>query len=103
MLPIVKTPQAARDLEEITLYIAQNDPAAAMRVLDLVEQTLELLRRSPHVGSQVVSTREDLAGFSVITVRKYRRYLIYFRPTEDRVEIARIVHGHRDQDTIFES
>jgi toxin ParE1/3/4 len=103
MLPLVRTPQAARDLNEIVLYIAERDPAAALRVLDYVEQTLALICRSPHIGSRVVSADQEVEGFRVITVKRYRRYLIYFRPKPDCVEIARIVHGHRDQEELLTS
>lgn len=101
MLPVVRTPQASRDLEDILLYIAEDVPDAALRVLDAVEDTLELLSRSPNIGSMVTPLRKEAEGFRVITVKRNRRYLVYFRPTVDCMEIVRIVHGHRDQEAFF--
>ena len=39
MLTVVKTPKTYEDLAGIALYIAQHQPAAAMRFLDQAEKT----------------------------------------------------------------
>ena len=39
-----------QDLPEIYAFIARNDPAAAERVLDAVEQTFDLLRQQSDSG-----------------------------------------------------
>ena len=39
----------------------------------------------------------------MIAVKRFRNYLIYFRLLDGRVELVRLVHGARQQQTIFET
>jgi toxin ParE1/3/4 len=44
------TPLAEQDLVEIWYFIAQDDPLAADRLLDLLEEKYKLLADNPHMG-----------------------------------------------------
>jgi len=89
--------QADQDLLEIAYYIAQNSIDAADRFIDRIHSRLELLAESPLMGRQ----RDDLApSLRSFTVGKY---VIFYRPTQDGIEVIRVLHGARDIDSIFES
>jgi toxin ParE1/3/4 len=47
---IRRTPRADLDLEEIWYFIAQDDPAAADRWLDSLEEKIQLLADNPLMG-----------------------------------------------------
>ena len=52
------TPLAEQDLAEIWHFIAQDDPVAADRLLDLLEEKYKVLGRNPHMGP----ARPDIAN-----------------------------------------
>ncbi|RBP10518.1 toxin ParE1/3/4 [Roseiarcus fermentans] len=54
---LVVTPRAAADLEEIGDYIALDNPAAAVRMIERLEDISVLLRDNPRVGT----IRDDIA------------------------------------------
>ena len=84
-----RTAQAEADLIDIWLYIAQDNPAAADRLLDLLDEKSRALARNPQMGM----AREDIAA----GVRHFPvgRYLILYRHVADGVEVVRYVHGMR--------
>ena len=63
---------------------------AADRWLDTVQQRIQVLAAQPHAGQ----SRPDLAP--EIRFLPVGNYLIFYRPIEDGVEIARVIHGARD-------
>jgi toxin ParE1/3/4 len=85
----IRTAVAEEDLIEIALYIAKDNPAAADRVLDALEEKTELLAEFPGLGAE----RPDVAaGVRAFPVGKY---LILYREMEGGVEIVRYAHGAR--------
>jgi toxin ParE1/3/4 len=72
---ILRTADAVVDLDGIWDYIARDNPAAADRMLDELNETLVLLSRNPGIG-------ELQPLLSDGTYRRFtcRNYLIYFRP-----------------------
>lgn len=94
MAKIVWTLEAANSLEEIYDYIAENNPVAAIGVVDGIYEKIQLLRDHPRIGQRYapVADRE---------VREilYGHYRIpYVIKTEDRLEILGIFHGAMDID-----
>ena len=102
MRQIVRFPQFLSDAKEIALHIATDSSESALRFLDAVDACVELLRRSPHIGSRITPETPQTKGWRVVTVRRFRNYLIYYRLVNDRVELVRIVHGARDQSAALE-
>jgi toxin ParE1/3/4 len=80
---LVITPRAAADLEDIAGCIATDSPAAAMRMVDRLEEISILLKDHPRIGTG----RDDIAkGMRIFPVGNY---LILFRSFDNRVEIVR--------------
>lgn len=89
------SPSSRRDLYEIVEFIARDSPAAALRHVERLEESCWALARNPMLGT----LREDLLpGLRLWTVGSH---VICFRPSEDGVEIIRVVHGARDFDALF--
>jgi toxin ParE1/3/4 len=54
------TPLAEQDLVEIWYFIAQDDPIAADRLLDLLEEKYKLLADNPHMGPARLHIAKEL-------------------------------------------
>jgi len=81
---------ARDDLDEIWLYIADDDPTAADRFIDKLIRKIGTLADSPGVGPQRPELAPDLRSFHVGS------YLILYRPVPDTIEVIRILSGYRD-------
>jgi len=85
-----------RDLDDIWLYIARNDPKAADRVVDYLGDCFMALLASPKVGR----IRDDLWPQTYcLTIGKASgrsKFLVFYRISEDGIEIARVLEGHQD-------
>jgi len=87
---------ARSDLDEIWFYIAQDDPDAADQFIQAVVSRFPKLASRPETGRQ----REELAA----RLRSFPvgNYIIFYRPMENGIEIARVLHGARDFPPLFE-
>jgi toxin ParE1/3/4 len=89
---LLVSPRAALDLDEITEYIARDNPARAVSFVAELEAKCRTVADSP----KLYPVRADLApGLRMAT---HRRYLVLFRdlPTENAVRIERVLHGARN-------
>jgi toxin ParE1/3/4 len=89
------TPLADRDLVEIWYFIAQEDPVAADRLLDLLEGKYKLLADNPQMGP----ARPDIA--KELRYHPVGNYLLLYRVVSDGIELVRVVHGARDLHHLF--
>ena len=85
------SPLADTDIDSIWNYVAQDNPAAADRVEQEIQEAIEKLAKNPNFGH----FRDDIAP------RQYRfyrvfSYLIIYRIVEDTLIVVRVIHGARD-------
>ena len=87
-------PSAVSDLASIATYIARDDPVAALRLVDVVEDKCQSLAEFPRIGRP----RPDVAKDKVPDLRSFPigSYGIYYRPIDDGIEVIRIIHFARD-------
>ena len=91
MKRLTLTAKSLADLNSILDYIAQDNPAAAVSVVEDLVSTCERLQEHPELGMK----RYDLAAdLRVLTHRGYR---VYYRNLPDRVSIARVLHHALDE------
>ncbi len=90
-MPVVtKRPRAFSDLIEIWEAIADDSPANATRFLERVEDTLGGLARQPSMGRARYELADQLRSFPV------GRYVAYYVPLADGIDLVRMLHGSRD-------
>ena len=89
------TPLAELDLEEIWFFIAQDDPVAADRLLDLLENKCNLLADNPQMGPARADIAKDLRYHPV------GNYLLLYCVISGGIELVRVVHGARDLANLF--
>jgi toxin ParE1/3/4 len=86
---------ASQDLSDVVQYIAGDNPDAASRFLEEVEETYRRLALEPAMGRE----RPELGE----AVRSLPRgnYLIVYRPLSNGVLILRFLSGRRDVDNLL--
>ena len=91
MPQVVYSAAADDDLSNIAAYIARDKPTAARRWMQTIREKCSIFAKHPMLG-------EERPGFEVLGCRCFSvgNYVVFFRPIEDGIEVARIVHGSRD-------
>jgi toxin ParE1/3/4 len=92
---IQRTPRADLDLEELWFFIAQDDPAAADRWLDTLEEKIRLLADNPLMGPARPDIARDLRYHPV------GNHLLLYRVIQGGIEIVRVLHGARHLQDLF--
>ena len=84
---IVWEEEAERDLDRIVEYLLQDDLAAALRIVDVIREAVQVLADHPYIGrgGRVIDTRE--------LVIPGRRYIVAYQVLGDTVIILRVLHG----------
>ncbi len=98
---ILKRPQARIDLIEHATHIGEDSRLAADRFIESAENAFQKLLQFPHLGSPRELRDPDYSGLRMWPIPGFRNHLIFYRPTEDGVEIIRVLHAARDQVRIF--
>lgn len=88
---------AEEDLEEIWGFVAERDVEAADRLLDEIAGRFDHLLAYPEAGRVRHELLVNLRSLPV------KRYVIFYQPTDDGVEIFRVLHGSRDVQSEFDS
>lgn len=99
---ILKTPRAKLDLVDLFESIGKHSVRSARRFLTAVEKTLEVLTILPALGTLWESANPEYRGMRFLPVRRFRRYLIFYRAVGNDIEIIRVLRGARDLDTLFQ-
>jgi plasmid stabilization system protein ParE len=97
---VVYRPQFWLDLEAGVAYLAgEASPEIASRWHEEVMATVRRVENQPDLGRP----RRDLtpSGIRSLIVRRYPRYLLFYRWHEDTIEILRIKHGMMDLPQLF--
>jgi toxin ParE1/3/4 len=94
-LRVLKRPLAEYDLDDIWWYIAQDNPEAADRLLDRIEERCRALAGFPEMG---VNREELMHGLRSLPIGNY---VVFYLAIERGIEIVRVLPGMRDIDAFF--
>ena len=92
---VVQTRRSRSDLVEILLYIRRDNNRAARRLLDTINDKLNLLAEFPGLGQPRDELGRSLRSFPI------GDYLLFYRPMKDGIELVRVLHGRRDLRKLF--
>lgn len=93
---VVKLPRALHDLDEAAAYIQQHgSPQRAIRFLRAADSTLATLAGMPGRGVPYEPDEPVYAGLRFFPIPRYRKYIVFYRPLPDGIEVLRL-HGARD-------
>jgi plasmid stabilization system protein ParE len=95
------SPKAARDLDEISDYIAADNPEAAQRVRRLILNTADFLAQHPGLGRRIRQAAARHQQIRWFVVPKFHDYLVFYQPFQDSIMVVRILHAARDWTRFF--
>lgn len=90
------TDDAREDMWAIWLFIAQDNPSVADRLVDRIDRTLQLLAANTKMGEAVDYLRSGIRRFRV------GNYLLFFEAIDDGIRLMRVYHASRRLDKLFE-
>lgn len=93
---IRRLPRAIRDVDDIWLHIAADDPAAATRLVERLAAGVARLAEFPESGR---ARPEIGAGARSVPIGSY---LVLYRLNGDCVDIVRVIHGAREISGLLE-
>jgi toxin ParE1/3/4 len=83
-------PRAQDDLIEIWTYIAEDDETQADALLGSIDQKLQLLAKRPLIGRERSELHPALRSVPLA------RYVIFYLPDAEGIEVVRVLHSRRD-------
>jgi toxin ParE1/3/4 len=87
---------AVEDLFEIANHIAQRNLSAGIRFYLAAKRQIQQIADHPRGGTKFYKTkRAELAELRFWPIRRYRTYLIFYLPTDDGIDVIRVLHGAR--------
>ena len=90
MAKLIIVASARQDLSDIFDYIARDKPIAAANWVDKIEDKCKLIATTPEFGE----ARPEYGG--AIRSSTVGRYVIFYRPIENGIEVLRVIAGDRD-------
>ena len=92
---LIFSPRVAVELREIGEYIAKDDLQAALSFVDRLKKRCQDAADYPSIGRR----RTELqAGLRSLTEGDY---VIFYRSTDEGIEITKIIHGKRNIAKLF--
>lgn len=92
MPTVSRRPLAALDILDIWDHIADKNLVAADRWVDDIDTAFTTLATQPMMGRSRPELAADLRSFP------FRRYVIYYVPLPDGIDVVRVLHSARDID-----
>lgn len=92
MARVNRRPLAAADILDIWDYIAEDSLEQADRWVDKLNEKFELLAIQPMIGR----ARDELA--TGLRSFPFGRYVIFYLPTYNGIDVVRVLHSARDVD-----
>ena len=95
MPKVTRRPLAEADILEIWDYIADDSLTAADRWVDHLDEQFRVLATQPSMGRARDELAPDVRSFP------FGRYVIFYMPLDDGIDVVRVLHGARDVDAVF--
>lgn len=86
---------AETDLIDIWSFAARDDEEAADRLIDQIYVKFRRLAANPKLGRLRPELHGSIRSFGV------GEYVIFYRKGARSIEVARVLHGHRDIPSLF--
>ena len=99
---LVILPRARAELHDQAEYISVEDEESSRRFLAAASASFADLLATPGLGRLRRFRAARLHGLRSWRVRGFENWLMFYRVTDDAVEIVRVLHGARDLEAAFE-
>ena len=90
--------RANMQLRYIFFYIAQDNPAAALKMIDILETNAMRLESTPFIGVELPRDEYPMLpeGYRMLVVRTFK---LYYRVIDSMIYITHVIHHRRNQAT----
>ncbi|HBF39052.1 MAG TPA: type II toxin-antitoxin system mRNA interferase toxin, RelE/StbE family [Firmicutes bacterium] len=85
-------PAAEQDLTDILNYIRQDNPAAAYKLIQEIDEVVSGLEQFPNMGAIPKDLRLKSLNYRMLVIDNY---LVFYCLKGPIVEVRRIIHGKR--------
>lgn len=85
-------PAAEKDLTDILEYIRKDNPSAALKLINEIDETISKLEEFPNMGVIPKDLRLKSLNYRMLIIGNY---LVFYTARNNIVEIRRILHGKR--------
>lgn len=92
---VLRRPQAVDDVLEVWDFIAEDSLDQADSWVDRLDAALQRLATQPSMGRARPEIADDLRSLP------FERYVIFYLPIPDGVDVIRVLHSARDVDSAF--
>lgn len=97
------TPQAERDINSETVYLAEEaDAETGIRFFEAAHETFRALLAMPGMGRRRALNNPRLSDIRQWSVSGFEKHLIFYRSVPSGIDIVRVLHGARDIDRILD-
>jgi toxin ParE1/3/4 len=96
MARVTRRPLAAADILDICDHIAEDSLDQADRWVDKLDEKFGILATQPLMGRARKELAADLRSFP------FGRYVIFYEPVQDGIDVVRVLHSARDVDSAFD-
>jgi plasmid stabilization system protein ParE len=101
MPTLIVADQAWDEAADIAHRIGQDNLKVALKVYKAIEDAFELLAKNPGLGASCELANVRFKDYRFWPLKKYRDYLVIYRPLADGVEITRVIHGAMDMGRVL--
>ena len=96
-------PQARKDIRDTAAHLlVEASEAVAVRFQAAVQNLTHTLAGMPGIGVPCPFRNPKLHDVRRLTVTGFENWLLFYRDTEGRIDVIRVLHGARDIGAIFE-
>ncbi len=96
MARVTRRPLAAADILDIWDHMAEDSLDQADRWVDKLDEKFGILATQPLMGRAREELAADLRSFP------FGRYVIFYTPVQDGIDVVRVLHSARDVDAAFD-
>jgi toxin ParE1/3/4 len=96
---VLKKPAAERDLDRIAAHLDEESPNLAIRFLRAADRAFQQLARMPEMGSRWEAG--NVPGLRVWPVPRFSKYLVFYLPLANGIDVVRVLHGAQDLDRLL--
>ena len=96
MATVLRLPQAEADILEVWAFIAEDSLVEADRWIDRLDEKFALWATQPLMGRSRAELLPTIRSFP------FGRYVVFYQPVPDGIDVVRVLHASRDIDSNFE-
>lgn len=94
--PVVRRERADRDVEKaVAWYRREAGLPITLRFIDALDATYRAIATDPEIGSTRYAHQLGLKGLRFRILKGFP-YLVFYAEQDDRIEVWRVLHAHRD-------